>query len=400
MGRIVMFSWFKSKKSQPKQEKKPANTTKNPPNKAAGAAEDDWIYEYVLQYLSSPIWKDLIYTFVDENCYLFDHETNIDEIHKATHANFQKTIDFAITELVNETGITEDQFLATVKKGISVPAHRKIFEQLVLIEDYNIFHSMMYKRNRDLENEAMKTIEAAEKLKEQKKPLTEEDLLKQAMELSLAEEKERLKYMEEDEETLKRILELSEREHQEHLEEQKSAELRRKTLESHEEVKQPENAVGGAEDKQANTKLRPDTVFRVRSVPSTHKRDTTASNQKVENQPVQQPSESQVIQERNEEKESPVAPQKEEFEESKGKEPQTTVDTNDKNEVEKVVKPTESLEERKRRLNAQRDLILKKRKEAREMEKQLYNQQKANQGDVVSQAPKQNSPLLFDVLVS
>ena len=34
----------------------------------------DWIYELVLQYLVSPIWKVTISEFLDENCIVFDDE--------------------------------------------------------------------------------------------------------------------------------------------------------------------------------------------------------------------------------------------------------------------------------------------------------------------------------------
>ena len=35
---------------------------------------EDWLYDYTLQFLSSPGWQIPIMSFIDENCYLFDME--------------------------------------------------------------------------------------------------------------------------------------------------------------------------------------------------------------------------------------------------------------------------------------------------------------------------------------
>jgi hypothetical protein len=40
-------------------------------------AEDtpsDWLYDYTLQFLSSPGWKIPIFSFIDAKCYAFDDE--------------------------------------------------------------------------------------------------------------------------------------------------------------------------------------------------------------------------------------------------------------------------------------------------------------------------------------
>jgi len=33
-----------------------------------------WQYEFLVQYLTSPMWKIPIYDFLDENCIVFDDE--------------------------------------------------------------------------------------------------------------------------------------------------------------------------------------------------------------------------------------------------------------------------------------------------------------------------------------
>jgi len=35
---------------------------------------EEWLYDYTLQYLSSPGWKIPIFSFIDEHCFIFDME--------------------------------------------------------------------------------------------------------------------------------------------------------------------------------------------------------------------------------------------------------------------------------------------------------------------------------------
>jgi len=35
---------------------------------------NDWLYEYILQFLKSPGWKVPILSFIDERCVVFDSE--------------------------------------------------------------------------------------------------------------------------------------------------------------------------------------------------------------------------------------------------------------------------------------------------------------------------------------
>ena len=42
------------------------------------APEDEWMYEFILQYLCSPMWKGPIQEFIDRHCGQFEGgETNL-----------------------------------------------------------------------------------------------------------------------------------------------------------------------------------------------------------------------------------------------------------------------------------------------------------------------------------
>ena len=60
-----MFDWiFGSKKEEKKQEE-------------SLGKDEMWIYEYVRQYLSSPLWRNPILDFLEEHCVVFeDKEEN------------------------------------------------------------------------------------------------------------------------------------------------------------------------------------------------------------------------------------------------------------------------------------------------------------------------------------
>jgi hypothetical protein len=61
-----MLDWlFGSKKEEKKPEK--------PINKEDELSKDEvWIYDYVKQYLTSPIWRNPLLDFMEENCLIFE----------------------------------------------------------------------------------------------------------------------------------------------------------------------------------------------------------------------------------------------------------------------------------------------------------------------------------------
>lgn len=53
-----MFDWiFGSKKEESKEETLPE--------------EDAWVYDFVKQYLLSPIWKNPLLDYIEEHCWVF-----------------------------------------------------------------------------------------------------------------------------------------------------------------------------------------------------------------------------------------------------------------------------------------------------------------------------------------
>jgi hypothetical protein len=40
------------------------------------AIEDEWLYEFIIQYMESPMWKTPIQDFMDKKCAVFENEEN------------------------------------------------------------------------------------------------------------------------------------------------------------------------------------------------------------------------------------------------------------------------------------------------------------------------------------
>jgi|688.fasta_scaffold101749_5 hypothetical protein len=57
-----MLEWlFGSKKEEPKA-----------PKEDELGQDEKWVYDYVRQYLTSPIWRNPLLDFIEENCLLFE----------------------------------------------------------------------------------------------------------------------------------------------------------------------------------------------------------------------------------------------------------------------------------------------------------------------------------------
>ena len=132
-----------------------------------------------------------------------------------------------LLETVISLGITEEQFMKAVENGLKIDNHKKVFEQLLIVDNFLVFKKLMVKRNSELELEAMKALEQQEASNqnvnqsanarnlERKKLETEQAQLEHAIAMSLAIEEERQKLLEKETNELNQALKLSEMEYKE-----------------------------------------------------------------------------------------------------------------------------------------------------------------------------------------
>ncbi len=171
--------------------------------------ENEWYYDYILETISSPQFRNPIKDFIDKNCYSFvgSEENSLEQGN--IFKKFTKLVDNLLETSLTELGITEEMFCLAAKKGLENPVAKKYFEQLISFTNYNYFKSLMTKRNIQLEEMAMSQMNG-EPINNKKKKINKNDPeLQEAIKMSLAveEEKRKLKALEERE--LKRAIKMS-----------------------------------------------------------------------------------------------------------------------------------------------------------------------------------------------
>ena len=184
-------------------------------------SEDNaWMYEYILQTIRSPEFRNPIKDFIDDNCNTFigleENTFEQGELHK----QFVQLIDNLLDTITKDIGITEEMFCMAAKKGLSDPKAKKYFEQLISFTNYNYFKNLMTKRNFQLEELAYKQMmadknenEDEEELEKKRKEM-EENELQCALKMSLAAEEEKKKLEELEDEELQKAIQLSLKEQQ------------------------------------------------------------------------------------------------------------------------------------------------------------------------------------------
>ena len=166
--------------------------------------EYEWIYEYVLETIKSPEFRNPIREFIDENCSSFiGVEENTFE-QGGLFQEFVLLIENYLESALKNLGITDEMFCLAAKKGLEQPNDKKYFEQLISFTNYNYFKNLMTKRNLQLEKMAYEKMINNQQQQNNKNDLNmikqlEERELKAAMDMSLAleEEKRKLKAIEE-----------------------------------------------------------------------------------------------------------------------------------------------------------------------------------------------------------
>jgi len=83
-------------------------------------------------------------------------------------------IETKVEGMLQDLGIDEENFAKCLAIGLKNQHHRKIFEQLLLIDNFLVFKRLMVKRNKELELEALKELEKEDK---STKPSTDVKLL-------------------------------------------------------------------------------------------------------------------------------------------------------------------------------------------------------------------------------
>lgn len=155
------------------------------------AEDTEWIYDYVVQIIKSPEFRNPIKDFIDENCGSFIGEDENTFEQGGLYKEFVMLVENLLEASLKELGVTDEMFCLAAKKGLEHPEDKKYFEQLISFTNYVYFKNMMTKRNLQLEELAYNEMKA--KLEADKGGNNQEQI-KQIEEMRVKKEKEEMEY--------------------------------------------------------------------------------------------------------------------------------------------------------------------------------------------------------------
>lgn len=140
--------------------------------------DDEWLFDSIVGYLSSPIWKVPVEHFFEQNCSIFSPEETeaakgsaaskdssdsdegniIPAEYLEAHIKYKNLVDALINSFLQDIGVSYKQFLRACKKSTRFtqqPVYLELFEQIWCTENINIFKSQMIKKNVELELQAL-----------------------------------------------------------------------------------------------------------------------------------------------------------------------------------------------------------------------------------------------------
>ena len=154
------------------------------------ADDTEWIYDYVVQIIKSPEFRNPIKDFIDENCGTFIGTDENTFEQGGLFKEFVMLIENLLEASLKELGVTDEMFCLAAKKGLDHPEDKKYFEQLISFTNYNYFKNMMTKRNLQLEEMAYNEMKA--KLEMEKGDNKAQ--IKEMEEMAKKKEKEEMEY--------------------------------------------------------------------------------------------------------------------------------------------------------------------------------------------------------------
>ena len=121
---------------------------------------NEWVFDYLVSLIHSPLWAAEVLSFIDEYCIVFDNEEENKLAHFELHLEFIKLIDQFLSARLKEVGISVNDFLkscAMTKRHIDF-VDQQVYEQIFAIGDFLVFKKIMTTRNIELEKEVHATI--------------------------------------------------------------------------------------------------------------------------------------------------------------------------------------------------------------------------------------------------
>ena len=121
--------------------------------------ENDWLFDYVLQFLESDRFDSAVMDFVDEKCEIFDNEEENKFAYTDIHREFRDHIEALLSSNLGELGVSSDFFFQACANGRnSRDINRSVYDRMIAMDDFQTFKKIMVKRNMELQMEAMQLL--------------------------------------------------------------------------------------------------------------------------------------------------------------------------------------------------------------------------------------------------
>ena len=164
--------------------------------------ENDWLFDFVLQFLESELFDSAVMDFVDEKCEIFDNEEENKFAYTDIHREFKEHVDALLSSNLGELGVTPELFYEACAKGRnSRDINRTVYDRMIAMDDFQTFKKIMVKRNMELQMEAIQSMkEQNEKesadLKQQEEEEDKRALQQSLLDMELIHKQEELEQLE------------------------------------------------------------------------------------------------------------------------------------------------------------------------------------------------------------
>lgn len=124
---------------------------------SAGDMDCEWLGDYIISILQSPVWSSPIEKFMDENCNIFEDEDENKLEYTECHNEYRLLVTDLFTAHLMEVSVTLEQFDWFLTHGLAQhqQLHRSLVEQLLCADDFLTFKAMMSKHNAELDRHAL-----------------------------------------------------------------------------------------------------------------------------------------------------------------------------------------------------------------------------------------------------
>ena len=118
-----------------------------------------WLFDSVTQFLKGPDWAVPVWDFIDENCIIFDSEEENKLAYHDSFNLFREMVEGLLGMHLTDMGCSMDAFAELCATYGTTDVGKEVLEQILAVDDFLSFKTMMVKRNMELELESLRALQ-------------------------------------------------------------------------------------------------------------------------------------------------------------------------------------------------------------------------------------------------